>query len=202
MKAKIILILSSLLFYSQNIKSQSSAFDKGTVVATIGYGLPDLHRTSLRASYNAYNNTSVYGFGPLILKGDYGIVKFKWGHTVGAGIVLGFSTTTINYLYSNNLWSQTDHYTTITIGVRGSYHFYTKEKIDCYANVGIGFNINSNNQSSTNPIGANNSVYKSPGSYEAFTIGIRYYFTKNIGVYAEAGYDMHAPIQGGLALKF
>ena len=199
------LALSSLLFFAQKTKAQESAYEKGTVVITAGYGLPDFNRISLRSSYNVYgyNGTTVRGFGPLILKGDYGIYKFKWGHTVGAGLVLGFNTTTINYLYSSNLWTETDRYTTITVGARGSYHFFTKEKIDCYANVGLGFNINTYNQTTNDPRGyINNSISNRPGVYEAFTVGIRYYFTKNIGVYAEAGWDMSTPIQGGLALKF
>lgn len=210
-KHLLIIALSTFLLSHHFIKAQNSeAFGKGTVVATIGYGFPDLNRSSLRASYNiyGYNSTTVNGIGPLILKGDYGIVKFNWGHTVGAGIVLGFSTTHIKYNYTNwgwnNQYTETDNYTTITIGARGSYHFYTKEKVDCYANIGVGFNINSNNQTTTNPNGIVNtsSVSKRPGVYEAFTVGIRYYFAKNIGVYAEAGWDMHAPVQGGIALKF
>lgn len=208
MKTKTILTLalSSLLFCTQKTKAQESAFEKGTVAITVGYGFPDLDRTSLRSSYNfyGYNGTTIRGFGPLLLKGDYGIVKFKWGHTVGAGLVVGFNTNTINYFYSNNLWKETDRYTTIVIGARGSYHFFTKEKIDCYANIGLGMNINSHTESTTDPRGFTNSgsVSKRPGVYEAFTVGIRYYFSKNFGVYAEAGWDMSTPVQGGIALKF
>lgn len=200
------LALSSLLLCTQKTKAQESAFEKGTVAITVGYGFPDIDRMNLRSSYNVwgYNSTTVRGFGPFLLKGDYGIVKFKWGHTVGAGLVLGFNTTTTNYIYSSHLWTETDRSTTITVGARGSYHFFTKEKIDCYANVGLGFNINSYTQSTNDPLGYtnSNSVSKRPGVYEAFTVGIRYYFSKNFGVYAEAGWDMSTPVQGGIALKF
>jgi len=213
MKKQIVLALASvfiLFSFKSNAQDESTAFEKGTVVATVGYGFPDLYRSTLKVAYNGYKSTTVRGFGPLILKGDYGIYKFKWGHTVGAGIVLGYNSTTIKFDYShwnkNKLqylnYNETDVYRTITIGARGSYHFYTKEKFDCYASVGLGFNVNTVTQTTDNPDGANIAVSKRSGLYETFTVGIRYYFTKNFGVYSELGWDMSAPIQGGIALKF
>ena len=208
-----IIILICLCNYKYNAQDKT-AFEKGTVVATVGYGFPDLYRTSLRIAYNAYSSTKVSGVGPIILKGDYGIVKFKWGHSVGAGIVLGYSSTNVKYTYSTSRWyggsgwnnytyNQTDKYKTITVGARGTYHFFTKEKFDCYASVGLGFNINTYNQISDDPDGALRTSYKSrSGLYQAVTVGIRYYFTKNIGVYSELGWDMSNPIQGGVAIKF
>ncbi|MBK6985002.1 MAG: hypothetical protein IPH32_09720 [Bacteroidetes bacterium] len=208
-----IALVSAILFHNKILAQDNSAFDKGTVVATAGYGFPDFYRTSLRVSYNAYSSRSVRGFGPIILKGDYGIVKFKWGHSVGAGIVIGYSNTRVNYTYIETKWnngngwnnytySQTDNYQTITIGARGSYHFFTKEKVDCYANVGLGFNINTSTHTTDNPNGYTSYAASRSGLYNAFTVGIRYYFTKNIGVYSELGWDNSTPIQGGVAIKF
>lgn len=215
MKTKITLVLSSFIFlFNTSVKAQdNTAFEKGTVVATVGYGFPDLYRTSLRVYYNGNSSTTVRGFGPLILKGDYGIVKFKWGHSVGAGIVLGYSSTKVDYTYTDYRWnngngwgnytySQTDYYRTITVGARGTYHFFTKEKFDCYASIGLGFNINTYTQTTNDPSGYNTLARGRSGLYEAFTVGIRYYFTKNFGVYSELGWDMSTPIQAGVALKF
>lgn len=209
------LILTSLIAInilgSKNLSfSQDAvAFDKGTLVVTAGYGFPDLYRTSLRTRYNGYTSTTVKGFGPLLFKGDYGIVKFKWGHSVGVGAVIGYNSTSVNftnYYYNTGFlytpYTQTDKYRTITIGARGTYHFFTKEKFDCYASIGLGFNINSYSYSSTVPGTFINSSYGRSGLYSAATVGIRYYFTKNFGVYSELGWDLNAPIQGGVCLKF
>jgi hypothetical protein len=210
MKISLLLILMATCLFNYKYKAQdNSAFEKGTIVATAGCGFPDLYRTSLRANYSGYNSTNVGGFGPLILKGDYGIYKFKWGHTVGAGIVIGYNSTKVGYTINNNyspiagVYYETDHYRTITLGARGSYHFFTKEKFDCYASIGLGFNINSYAQTRNNPNGyfARTATPRS-ALYGSFTVGIRYYFTKNIGVYSEVGWDMSAPIQGGVAIKF
>ena len=215
MKKQIVLAFASFIFlFNTLIRAQdNTAFEKGTIVVTGGYGFPDLYRTSLRIAYNSYSSTTVRGIGPIILKGDYGIYKFKWGHSVGAGIVLGYSSTNVNYMYTDTRWnngygwnnynySETDAYKTITIGARGSYHFFTKEKFDCYASIGLGFNINTTTQTTNDPNGYAKTAVARSGVYEAFTVGIRYYFTKNLGVYSELGWDMSAPIQGGIALKF
>lgn len=214
MKKQLVLVTLSLIFLlSATLKAQdNTAFEKGTVVATVGYGFPDLYRTSLRVAYNGYSSTKVSGFGPLILKGDYGIVKFKWGHSVGAGIVIGYNATKVSYSYLDYRWysgsgayytyNQKDIFNTVTIGARGSYHFFTKEKIDCYASVGLGFNINMYSHTTNDPSGYRAVAKSRSGLYESFTVGIRYYFTKNIGVYSELGWDMSAPIQAGVALKF
>lgn len=210
------LILTSLIalniFNSKNLifSQDASAFDKGTLVVTAGYGFPDLYRTSLRVSYNAYTSTTVRGFGPLLFKGDYGIVKFKWGHSVGVGAVIGYNATNVNFTnyywnnsgFYNSPYIQTDKYQTITLGARGTYHFFTKEKFDCYASVGLGFNINSYSYSSNVPGRYVNSSHERSVIYSAFTVGIRYYFTKNFGVYSELGWDLNAPIQGGICIKF
>lgn len=216
MKKQIVLALTLFIFLlNTTTKAQdNTAFEKGTIVATGGYGFPDLYRTSLRVSYNGYSSTKVSGLGPIILKGDYGIIKFKWGHTVGAGIVVGYSSSKVDYSYSTTKWNngngwnnytynQTDNYRTITFGARGTYHVFTKEKFDCYASIGLGFNVNTYTRSTNDPDGIYISGYKSrSGIYQAFTVGIRYYFTKNFGVYSELGWDNSTPIQGGVALKF
>ncbi|MES2516363.1 MAG: hypothetical protein V4580_19570 [Bacteroidota bacterium] len=209
----LILILICLVNYNSKAQDKT-AFEKGTVVVTAGYGFPDFYRASLRSSYGIYNSNEVSGFGPIIVKGDYGIVKFKWRHTLGAGIILGFSSTKVQYtnyyVGGKGLSSGADSYRTITIGGRGTYHFFTKEKMDCYVSLGAGFNINSARYSIVYPDGGDYlyggyskaRIQTRSALYGSATIGIRYYFTKNMGVYAEAGWDMSAPIQGGLAIKF
>jgi hypothetical protein len=205
-----LIALNILGLNSLSFSQDGSAFDKGSLVVTAGYGFPDLYRTSLRLAYNSYSSSTVKGFGPLLFKGDYGIVKFKWGHSVGVGAVIGYNSTSVNFTnyywnnsgFYNTSYTQTDKYRTITIGARGTYHFFTKEKFDCYASVGLGFNINSYSYSSSVPNIHTNSSHGRSVLYSALTVGIRYYFTKNIGVYSELGWDLNAPIQGGLCLKF
>lgn len=209
-KVKILIVTSVLALLTFKSKAQDGAYDKGTTVITAGYGIPEIYRLGLRAVYSGYNSVSVRGFGPILLKGDYGIMKFNWGHKVGAGIVLGYSGTSVTYSYYetntyayNALYTEKNKYNTFLIGARGTYHYFTTDKLDCYASIGLGFNINTYSYTTNNPRGV---AYRSASNrsflYNSFTAGIRYYFTPNIGVYAEAGWDASAPLQGGLAVKF
>lgn len=54
MKKQIVLALASFIFlFNSTTKAQdNTAYEKGTIVATVGYGFPDLYRTSLRLAYN------------------------------------------------------------------------------------------------------------------------------------------------------
>lgn len=211
-KLFLIAVLLSALSMSQKAKAQESCYDKGSTVISAGIGLPNLERNAYRLAYNGYNNYRVSGFGPMMVKGDYGIIKFKWGHSVGAGLVLGFSNTNVKFNYSDyyydshgflqyGTWEQKDHYTTITIGARGTYHVITKEKFDLYASVGLGFNVRKVSQTTNNPSGKTISIASRPGVYEAVTVGVRYYFNPHFGVYSELGWDMYAPVQAGLIYK-
>ena len=213
------LVLGVLILLANPVSAQSSsssessnsglAFDVKRLVLTFGYGFPNFERNSYRSYYNGYGYKSYnyYGIGPIIAKADYGIIKFKWKHSVGVGIMVGYNSTSAQYEYFNKnnfLYKQTDSYSTVTIGARGTYHFFTTEKVDCYGSVGLGFNINSHNYTTNDPNGFNNTTYysKAPSTYEALTVGIRYYFSKSFGVYAEAGWDFATPLQAGIAFKF
>lgn len=215
MKSLFFLVVLIAVSTTNHLMAQDVCYDKGSVIVTGGVGFPDLYRASLRTYYRGYASEKISGFGPVILKGDYGIYKFKWGHSVGAGIVLGFNTTKATFTYRDWVWNwasgsngyyadytQTDKYTTLTVGARGTYHFYTKEKIDCYASLGLGFNINMHSQTTNDPSGIQYKSKQRPGLYEAGTVGIRYYFTQNFGVYSELGWDNSTPVQAGLTFKF
>jgi hypothetical protein len=196
-----------ICLFNNGRAQDSTVFKKGTIVITVGIGLPDYYRMSLKTAYRGHSNLDIYGFGPLIIKGDYGIIKFKWGHSIGAGMVLGFNTSTVKYSDLNTSraipvnYRGKDVYRTFTIGARGTYHFYTTNDIDCYASIGLGFNINTVSQTANNGYLLNAHAPLRSWGYSAFTAGARYYFTKNIGVYAEAGWDMSSLIQGGLTIK-
>ena len=76
------------LFFSTPFKAQTggSTFDEGTLVVTAGLGFPNLTRMNMRHTWYKNGNGYEYkvrGFGPLLLKADYGMVKFD-GDTLWA----------------------------------------------------------------------------------------------------------------------
>lgn len=208
-------------------ESDENAFDARKIVITIGYGFPNLNTSVFKGhvvNANSINdrygdNTyaySVSGFGPAFLKVDYGVTKF-----LGLGISAGYSKVSLNEsetyrysvlnsvtgLYETNTYIDETKYenTKISVAARINFHFGTGEKLDPYAGIAMGYSFNQLKltYNTNNPTGPTPANYTSPGFpfHFAITVGMRYYFTKNIGIYGELGLDKWSLIQGGLAIK-
>lgn len=214
-------------FISQN-SANSNAWKEENSVITIGYGAPNFFKVISSKAVKLYSNNhknnssdnisfSSNGFGPAFLKYEYGLSKI-----VGIGAVLGYWNTNIiakhdyvNQEYDNvsGVYYDANYndvikfkISSLSLGARLNVHFATTEKVDPYIGFGAGLNINhiQISETSTNP----NYLKKGKISfgvgiplYLAFTVGMRYYFTDNIGIYGEIGVDKLAIIQGGLAIK-
>ena len=209
-------------------ESDEKAFKEGTLAITLGYGFPNLYKSIYKGlivntnslsnlyNYDTYAYTSK-GLGPLFVKADYGLTKL-----IGIGIIGGYFNAVINETrtytvseydsgtgnYYNAVYQdKTDYnYSSLSIGARINFHFGTGEKLDPYAGVGAGYSLNQSKltYSTNNPNTIARSPYSGTGipTYFAITVGMRYYFTPNIGIYGEIGFDKWSLIQGGLAIKF
>ncbi len=225
------LIFTSIALNAQN-KSDNLAWQEGKSAVTIGYGLPNLWKSILKASVNSSNLNStnnngtssssiaVKGSGPFFAKYDYALTPI-----VGLGAAVGFwnikvietdnyldntyNNSTGNYTNANYTDINTISFNSLSIGARLNFHFGTSDKLDPYAGIAGGFTSNSLNYKFTtnNPNGVGNGKINA-GSvgvfplYIALTAGLRYYFTDNVGIYGEIGIDKLSVLQGGLAIKF
>jgi len=194
-----------LAFTASNVQAQS--FDEGKSVVTVGYGFPNLVTATFRNLYNTTDHTgyTFQAMGPLMARYEYGLSE-----KIGFGLVLGYSSMTLSYNYEDyNTAGTLSTYTaklkwsSPTVGGRMSIHFATKDKLDPYFGVAAGWSGNTLTWTDNNP---NNSNNKSSISFTPFYfglgVGMRYYFTDNIGMYVEFGWDKWALMQAGLALKF
>ncbi len=213
MKKINILILAFALMSTISLNAQDAAFGKGKTVVTLGYGFPNLARIGLRIIYSgsAYQNTTISGFGPILLKGDYGILK-----NLGVGAVIGYSNTKLDLVgtdshYNNNTgytenynYYASLHWSSLSIGAHANYHFVTKEKVDAYVGGGAGYTINTISYTVNDPYQQTHGTlaYNPNTVYFGVTVGLRYYFSPNIGVYAEGGFEKGSILQGGMAVKF
>lgn len=205
----ILIIITSLTTLSS--QAQELAFKKGTVAVTAGYGVPNLARVGLRLIYGSYDGYNVKGFGPMLLKGEYGVLN-----KLGVGAIIGYSSTTLTYNYKDSYYDNNGYYVpytyqenlkwnSLSLGAHANFHFATKEKVDWYVGGGLGYTLHNITYSNNDPYNKNNNSYiaYNPNSiFYAITIGMRYYFSPNVGIYAEAGIEKGALIQGGLAIKF
>ncbi len=165
-----ILGMATLLFAvkSQAQTEGSKVFQKGSSIINLGVGIG----TTLYGS--GYTGT----FPPISLSYEKGIANGRWG-------VGGFlAHTGAKYGDKHNYWK----YSYTIIGVRGDYHFYTTDKLDTYGGVMLGYDIVSDKWHGE----GEEEVYNDSGSDASFSIfvGGRYFFSPNIGGFAELGYGI------------
>jgi hypothetical protein len=208
MKKKILLAVTAFALCFSATTLNAQAFDEGKSVVTIGYGFPNLVTGTFRTAYNTADHTG-YTFnamGPLIFRYEYGLSE-----KIGMGVVFGYSMMKLSYTYEdwNSTYTAKTNYTASikwnspSAGLRMNIHFATKDKLDPYFGVSAGWSGNSLTYEDNNPNNTTNKTSINFGPfYFGLGVGMRYYFTDNIGMYVEFGWDKWALMQGGLAAKF
>lgn len=180
----------------------SGAWGEGKIAISIGYGFPNLGKTFFKIYENEANYKAT-GAGPIHFRGEYGLTdKIGFGLSVNY-ISYGAEWTGEDYDINNNLvtYKYDFSYSSISIMPRMNLHFGTSEKVDPYWGIAAGYNIKNYSFTSTDPdFIETNTPGLFPIGFET-TIGLRYYFTPNIGAYAEFGLAKSI-IQGGLAIAF
>lgn len=181
---------------------RGGAFDQGTIVATVGYGFPNWGKTILKV-YETEPGFSSFGFGPVHFRGEYGL-----SDNIGLGISVNFVSYGVSYTYQgynsvtklNQDYTDKIEVTSLSVMPRFNFHFAVSNQLDPYWGIGAGYKINSYKFSSTDPTAPPETMPGSiPVGFET-TVGMRFYFTENIGVYAEIGLAKSL-IQGGLSIK-
>jgi hypothetical protein len=128
---------------------------------------------------------------------------------LGVGAYLGFQTSHYRYDYKHPSWWNNNNYyyeerwNHYIVTGRAAYHWdvLNSEKAEVYAGVIIGARFRTYSYTDNDPDYDyyNNGSAVSP-AYSVFA-GARYYFGKNIGVYAEVGYGISYGTVG-LSIKF
>ncbi|HXD93604.1 MAG TPA: hypothetical protein VNX01_10350 [Bacteroidia bacterium] len=199
MKKIIILFVTTALISIATIsKAQDEqCFKKGTSAINLGVGF---------GNTIAYG-TGLYGYGTGIsispaftASYEYGIIHVGIG-TIGAGLEFGYQGSHYNYTDGVNIYKE--RWTTLAFGPRATYHFdfLNKKKFDVYPIIQV--NIYSSLYSDNGPAGG---TYLNPNTNSvsvrpSVLVAARYFFTPNIGVYSELGYDISI-IKAGLSIKF
>ncbi len=185
----------------------AQSFEKGRVIISAGYGFPNLGKSFLK-TYESKNGYKATGIGPMHFKGEYAL-----SDKISLGLSVNYSSYGAEWTDTTSEWnSSTSSYTyrtynysvgrtSISFNPRLNLHFATSEKLDPYWGIGFGYKMSTWKFTSDNPNYVNESA---PGlipvGFET-TIGLRYYFTPNIGLYAETGIS-RSIFQGGIVAKF
>ena len=203
-------------------ESDEKAFKEGSIAVTVGYGFPDIYKSYVKGIVNNFQGNgavySVKGIGPAFLKAEYGLSKL-----IGLGAVIAYHNISVSetYTYQDSYYNSVSGtweygtyedvekltYTSLSAAVRINFHFGTGKRLDPYAGVAAGYSQKQYKftYSTNNP----NGLSYVPQTYEgvfpvyfAMSAGLRYYFTPNIGIYGEVGFDKWSVLQGGLAITF
>lgn len=187
--------------------SNAQAFQEGDFIVSAGYGISTTGRAVLKSFETSGAEIDITGHNPIFAKFEYAISE-KWGIGVNyfnssIGFKQTYDYTTIDGNGNESVNRYTDEYTykVQAFSLRFNRHWEVTEEFDIYFGFGGGPKTGKFSSKSNNPDYTENSFDTPiPFAMEA-TMGARYYFTPNIGVYAEVGMA-RSFMQGGLVAKF
>ena len=188
-----------------SVKSNNSlnAVKKGNIMIEPWYGFPLLGKALYNAGGDSLANFSYAGLGPC-----GGAVEYMVADNVGLGIDFIYNSHALNYTDSGidaqgNTVVYDYNFSSIRqrIHLRFNYHFSQDENVDAYLGVGVGTNQRSIKFESNDPNYAptDSEATLIPFSMR-FCVGMRYYFSPNIGIVTEAGIG-GALVRAGLSIK-
>ena len=200
---KLILPLLALTMMLAPKKSNAQAIEEGNVIIDAYYGFPNLYSTIFKAAYESSNSTGLTlgSQGPLGIRAEYLITD-----KVGFGIDLGMNSSSISYSEAdiNNNIIYDYKFSTRKIGAifTFNYHFVENDKLDAYFVVGGGYGNRNFKFTSTDPNYIEESVESLiPISYK-IGVGMRYFFTENIGANLALGLGQGGIANVGVSAKF
>ena len=174
--SKVLVVILTLFGFCWAASAQREAFNKGDNVINAGIGL---------GSYINHAGFSM-AIPPITASFEYGILDlFNRKGAIGVGGYLGY----VLYRDKRSDYNIGD----FVIGPRGLFHYQFVDKLDTYAGLMLGYDIVSFSQRMPDATGSR--------FYSTFFIGARYYFTRNVAVFGELGYNI-APLELGLSYKF
>ena len=207
---KIVTIVALSLF---GTSSFGQAVEEGNVIIDAYYGFPNLYTTVFQSAYansGSEINVNVGGIGPL-----GGRVEYMLADKVGLGVDIAFSnssvafqseiTTTDPVTFETTTNTYDYDFATNKIGamVTFNYHFLDNDQLDAYAMVGAGYKNRNFSFTSTEP-GYEEATVSGTLLPVASRIGVgmRYFFTDNIGLNLALGFGQGGILNGGISAKF
>lgn len=206
--------LSTLLYASAFAQSASRAIKssggfgrEGMSTVNLYYGVSVFNGIYKAVAKNASANSvdiKYSSLGPVGLMYEYFVTD-----KVGIGVELGYSTFQVSYSYDSYdsnfnpaVYSDTWNFTTIRAMGRANFHFTEDENFDAYGFVGAGYRTTKFKYTTTDPdfqgtqsFGGGIPFGFKPG------LGLRYFFTENLGINAEIA--LGSPLlSAGISAKF
>ncbi len=211
------LFVTSLLSLGMFLPSAANAqLEQGNVLIDAYYGFPNLYTTVFKTAYvnsGEAVNLKIGGIGPV-----GGRIEYLLSDKIGLGVDVGFNNSTIQYsetginqVYDPNTGLTTDvpynydyDFSTKKIGVIATfnYHFVQNEELDAYVVVGGGYGNRSFSFKTNDPSFAEGDISGVIPISGKIGVGMRYFFTDNIGANFAVGLGQGGVVNVGLSAKF
>ena len=173
-------------------KRGGDLFEEGSKTISVGYGFGTFY-TALFSAWSTTPGYTASNLGPIFVKGEYGVTD-----KIGIGLTIGYETiknswtaqgydmnfNPVNYNYGWN-------FSLLSVMIHGNYHFYQTDKFDVYAGASLGYANFSTKFTTNDPnYGPSPTISIPIAVGYGINIGAKYYFTPNIAVYGEVGYEL------------
>ncbi|MEJ7609983.1 MAG: OmpW family outer membrane protein [Ferruginibacter sp.] len=212
---KFLFATAIMIFAATAVSAQDSeggAYSKGQSTVAIGYGFISPYKNLFKFTnlFAGPGESSKYSsIGPVGLTYEYGISdKISMGLQVAYGQNKNVSTEK-DGISAGKDYIVTSKLTQISAILRGNYHFGSSSKFDPYVGLGLGYGNFKYETTSNDPADNNDPFFDSfynisvPTSFGITgQVGAKYYFSSNIGMYAELGYLAGSFAQVGINFKF
>jgi outer membrane protein W len=196
-----ILVVAVTAFVATNASAQ--VFEEGNVSVDLYYGFPNLYSTAFRTSYangGTETDIDISGLGPVGIRGEYLLTD-----KVGLGLDVGFNNTKLTFrdVGSNgNTYDYTFSTQKVGVMVTFNYHFIENDNLDFYGIVGAGYGSRSYKFESTDPNYQDEDIKGLIPVASRLGVGMRYFFTDNIGANVALGFGQGGLVNAGLSFKF
>ena len=211
MKKNILTILTVALSLA-SFKSNAQCISEGKILIDGYYGFPNLYSAVFKSAYansGSEANLKFGSLGPVGLRAEYLLTD-----KVGLGLDLGMNSSSISYDQSTSVFnSTTNSYDAVTYNYKFStkkvgaivsfnYHFVENDNFDAYFVFGMGYGTRSFNFTSNEPGYSTPSAKSLIPVASKIGVGMRYFFTENIGANLALGFGQGGLLNAGITAKF
>lgn len=174
MLKKISLLVAIIVFACTNITAQNLTIEPGQNFAHAGVG------------FGGFGYTNASFFPAIGVSYDRMLMPEIGPGYISVGGAVGFKSATYKYNIGNENFK--DRWTNIFVGARALYHWdvLNQDKYDVYGGLVLGIRYYNYSYDGLGLDVSANQIYPWVGG----VIGAQYFFTRNIGAYAEIGYSI------------
>ncbi len=175
-----VVLFSALAVNAQTVKEGDILLNAGLGLGTYDASNLSFPALTVSADYMAQDN--LFDEKSSLSYGAYAGYYHQSWDSVNLGGIFGIPLASISYKAN-----------TFVLGVRSSVHYRFIDKLDTYGGLMLGYS-----NTSLSVAGSSTST----GDFEwGLHFGARYFFSENIGAFAELGYGV-SPIELGVTFKF